>query len=92
MSGGVVISKVKEWITPGLLVIIWYLVQQQFNEMNAKLDLVYPMTADIAVLKSQEIVHAQEIQNNKNALADMSNKWIDLYFKKEEEMTVNKRK
>jgi hypothetical protein len=85
-----VISKVKEWLTPILVVIIGYFAKSKMDIIDAKLDIINSMQGQVAVLQVKTDRNREDIAQNTLAILDLNKQFIDHLFKKEDEITIDK--
>lgn len=84
-----VITKVKEWLTPTLFLVIGYLVKNKMDVIDAKLDLIYTIQGQVSVLSVKVDRSLQDISQNGFALADLQKQFVEHIFKREDEITLD---
>jgi hypothetical protein len=85
-----VISKVKEWLTPILVVIIGYFAKNKMDIIDAKLDIINSLQGQVAVLQVKTDRNREDIAQNTLSILDLNKQFIDHLFKKEDEITIDK--
>jgi hypothetical protein len=84
-----VISKVKEWLTPALFLVIGYLLKSKLDVIDAKLDLINSIQGQVAVLQVKVDRNREDIAQNTFDISDLNKQFIEHLFKKEDEITLD---
>lgn len=78
-----VITKVKEWLTPALVLVIGYFAKGKMDEINRKLDQLTNLQINVAALTVM-------VENNKDDISILQQQYLSLAAKKEDEITIDK--